>query len=314
MSDLTPNILRFGTRGSDLALWQTKHVMALLKHTLPDLQVEYEIIKTRGDQVLDTPLPLVGGKGVFTAELESALYDKRIDAAVHSLKDLPTDQPAGLSIAAILQRTNPADVLISRKGYTLNTLPKGAKIGTSSYRRSAQLLLKRPDLKMLDIRGNIDTRIRKALAADSEYDAIVLAYAGLERIGQTQVINQALDLDDMLPAPGQGAIAVQTRNEAAILRVMGLIHHLETAIAVTAERAFLAGLGGGCSVPVAAYAHWEADQLILRGRVCSQDGAQRVEINTSGHANDVNAAYALGTSLAHEALEKGVRALMSSTI
>ncbi|MBZ0274744.1 MAG: hydroxymethylbilane synthase, partial [Anaerolineae bacterium] len=191
--------LRFGTRGSDLALWQTRYVMALLKEAQPSLEVEYEIIRTRGDQVLDTPLPLVGGKGVFTAELEAALHEKRVDCAVHSLKDLPTEQPDGLTIGAIPVRANPADALISRAGYTLATLPQGARVGTSSTRRAAQLLHKRPDLQLLDIRGNVDTRIRKALAVDGDYDAIVLAYAGLDRLGFTDVVSQILDFDDMLP-------------------------------------------------------------------------------------------------------------------
>jgi hydroxymethylbilane synthase len=302
--------LRFGTRGSALALWQTRHVMALLTAAQPALQVEYEIISTRGDHLLDTPLPLVGGKGVFTAELEAALYEKGIDCAVHSLKDLPTDQPDGLVIGAVPARANPADVLISRAGYTLATLPEGASVGTSSTRRAAQLLHERPDLKLLDIRGNVDTRIRKALASDSPYDAIVLAYAGLERLGQLSVVTQALEFDDMLPAPGQGAIAVQTRDDPALVQTLAPIHHLETAVAVTAERAFLAGLGGGCSLPVAAYAYQKDSQLTLRGRVCSPDGAQQIDVRAAEHADSVQMAQALGTALAQQALEKGAKALM----
>jgi hydroxymethylbilane synthase len=305
-----PKILRFGTRGSDLALWQTQYVMARLKEAHPALQLEYEIIKTRGDQILDTPLPLVGGKGVFTAELEAALHEKRIDCAVHSLKDLPTEQPDGLVIGALPIRANPADVLISRQGYTLATLPSGAVVGTSSYRRAAQLCHKRPDLAMLDIRGNVDTRIRKALAADSPYDAIVLAYAGLERLGRTEVVTQVLDIAEMLPAPGQGAIAVQTRDDAALLNMLAPIHHLDTALAVTAERAFLAGLGGGCSVPIAAHAHLEAGRLTLHGRVCSLDGLRQLEVNVSAPADDLPAAHHLGTLLAQSALNKGAKELM----
>jgi hydroxymethylbilane synthase len=302
--------LRFGTRGSDLALWQTKHVMALLEAGQSSLHVEYEIIKTRGDHILDTPLPLVGGKGVFTAELEAALYEKRIDCAVHSLKDLPTEQPDGLVIGAMPGRANPGDVLISRDGYTIATLPKGAAVGTSSYRRAAQLLHKRPDLKILDIRGNVDTRIRKALAADGDYDAIVLAYAGLERLGHIDVVTQVLDFDTMLPAPGQGAIAVQTRDDPALLQTLSPIHHVHTALAVTAERAFLAGLGGGCSVPVAAYAHWEDGRLILRGRVCSPDGTQQIDVNATADVQDRYAAHDLGMILAYDTLEKGAKSLM----
>jgi hydroxymethylbilane synthase len=304
--------LRFGTRGSDLALWQTRYVMGLLQQAQPSLQTEYEIIKTRGDQILDTPLPLVGGKGVFTAELEAALHDKRIDCAVHSLKDLPTEPPAGLVIGAIPTRANPADVMVSREGYTLATLPEGAKVGTSSTRRAAQLLYKRPDLKLIDIRGNVDTRVRKALAIEGDYDAILLAYAGLERLGHLEVISQALDLDDMLPAPGQGAIAVQTRDEAALIETLHPIHHRETALAVTAERAFLAGLGGGCSVPVAAYARFEDHRLILRGRVNAPDGSRQVDVSIMASVGDESDAYAAGTTLAQTALDQGAKQLMEA--
>lgn len=302
--------LRFGTRGSDLALWQTKHVMTLLQAAQLALQVEYEIIKTRGDEILDIPLPLVGGKGVFTAELETALHQKRIDCAVHSLKDLPTEQPKGLVIGAVPTRANPADVLISRNGYTLTTLPQGAVVGTSSYRRAAQLLCQRPDLQIRDIRGNVDTRIRKALAVDGGYDAILLAYAGLERLGHTDVITQVLDFDTMLPAPGQGAIAVQTRDDPMLLQTLLPIHHVPTAFAVTAERVFLAGLGGGCSVPVAAYARTEGTRLILRGRVCSLDGKQQIDVSATADVQNVQSAHVLGMSLAEDALNKGAKVLM----
>jgi hydroxymethylbilane synthase len=312
MSMVTQTI-RFGTRGSDLALWQTQHVITLLKAAQPDLQVAYEIIQTRGDHMLDTPLPLIGGKGVFTTELETALDEKRIDCAVHSLKDLPTEQPEGSVIGAIPTRANPADVLISRQGYTLATLPHGATIGTSSYRRAAQLLHKRPDLQIRDIRGNVDTRIRKALTAhegDEGYDAIVLAYAGLERLGHTDVITQVLDFDTILPAPGQGAIAVQTRDDSMLLQTLLPIHHVPTALTVIAERAFLAGLGGGCSVPVAAYAQWEDTRLILRGRVCSLDGKQQIDVGATTDVQNVQAAHVLGMALAEESLAKGAKAMM----
>ncbi len=308
--NMTLSSLRFGTRGSDLALWQTTHVMSLLQAAIPTLNVAYEIIKTRGDHVLDTPLPLMGGKGVFTAELETDLHNKRIDCAVHSLKDLPTENPAGLVISAIAARANPADVLVSRKGYTLATLPDGARIGTSSTRRAAQLLHQRPDLHFLDIRGNVDTRIRKALAPETEYDAIVLAYAGLERLGRIDVVSETFTFDDMLPAPGQGAIAVQSRDETAILETLASIHHLETALAVSAERAFLAGLGGGCSIPVAANAHWHDQQLVLRGRVSAPDGSQQIDVVITAPAHDLSSAYQAGFSLAQEALAQGAKALM----
>jgi hydroxymethylbilane synthase len=309
MSIVTKTI-RFGTRGSELALWQTQHVMSLLQAAQPTLQVAYEIIRTRGDHILDTPLPLVGGKGIFTAELEVALHEKRIDCAVHSLKDLPTEQPDSLVIGALPIRANPADVLISRNGYTLTTLPQGAVIGTSSYRRSAQLLHQRPDLQIRDIRGNVDTRIRKALATDGGYDAIVLAYAGLERLGHTNVITQVLDFDTMLPAPGQGAIAVQIRDEPALLQTLLPIHHSNTALAVTAERSFLAGLGGGCSVPVAAYAQWEDRRLTLRGRVNTPNGTQQIDVSATADVQNLQTAHGLGMTLAQNALDKGAKAMM----
>lgn len=302
--------IRFGTRGSDLALWQTRYVMGLLQAALPDTSVEYEIIKTRGDQVLDTPLPLIGGKGVFTAELESALHEKRIDCAVHSLKDLPTEPPAGLSISAIPPRENPADVLISRKDYTLETLPHGARVGTSSTRRAAQLLHRRPDLQMLDLRGNVNTRIRKALDPDGDYDAIILAFAGVERLGLTGVISEILDVETMLPAPGQGAIAAQTRDDPALLAAFAHINHAPAALAVTAERAFLAGMGGGCSVPVAAFGRFDGAQLCLRGRITAPDGSRQIDLERSASVETMRAASALGTALAQDALEKGGRGLL----
>lgn len=304
------SLIRFGTRGSDLALWQTRHVMALLQNALPDTSVEYEIISTRGDQVLDTPLPLIGGKGVFTAELESALYAKRIDCAVHSLKDLPTEPPAGLVIGAIPPRENPADVLISRDGYTLGTLPRGARIGTSSTRRAAQLLHRRPDLKMLDLRGNVNTRICKALDPNGDYDAIILAYAGVERLNMGGVISQVLDVEIMLPAPGQGAIAAQTRDDPALLDAFARINDAPAALAVTAERAFLAGMGGGCSVPVAAYARFDGASLHLRGRITAPDGSRQIDVDRSAPVEDMRAAFELGTALAQLALEKGARELL----
>jgi hydroxymethylbilane synthase len=302
--------IRFGTRGSDLALWQTRHVMGLLQAALPDTSVEYEIIKTRGDQVLDTPLPLIGGKGVFTAELESALREKRIDCAVHSLKDLPTEQPAGLGIGAIPPRENPADVLISCKEYTLGSLPRGARVGTSSTRRAAQLLHRRPDLKMIDLRGNVNTRIRKALASGGDYDAIILAYAGVERLNMSGVISQVLDLEIMLPAPGQGAIAAQIRDDPALLDVFAQINDAPAALAVTAERAFLAGMGGGCSVPVAAYARWMGERLHLRGRITAPDGSRQIDVEMTQPVRDMRDASELGAALAHDALEKGARELL----
>lgn len=300
-------VIHLGSRQSELALWQTHYVRDLLQATWPDLALEVVTFDTRGDKVLDTPLPLIGGKGLFTAELEAALRDGSIDAAVHSLKDLPTETPGGLGLGAIPPRANPADVLVSRRNFTLDTLPMGAAIGTSSRRRAAQLLALRPDLRILDIRGNVPTRIRKAIDPAGPYDAVVLAKAGLARLERLDVVSQELDLNQMLPAPGQGALAVQCRDEPDSLSLLQPLDDEPTRTAVTAERAFLAGLGGGCSVPIAAYAVVVGDQLQLQGRVSAVHGMQQIDVQTSG--DPANAAQ-LGAELAREALERGAADLL----
>jgi hydroxymethylbilane synthase len=302
-------IIRIGTRASALARWQTDYVAALLKRAWQDLTVEPVIITTRGDKVLDTPLPLIGGKGVFTAELEAALLNGEIDLAVHSLKDLPTEDTPGLIVGAIPERGSPNDALISRNRHTLETLPTGAAVGTSSRRRSAQILHRRPDLRVLDIRGNVDTRIRKALDFEGQYDAILLALAGLERLGQTSVISQIVALEDVLPAPGQGALAVQCRDETDSRSLLAPINHPPTEIAVTAERAFLAALGSGCSLPVAAYSELSGDILNLRGRVNSVDGVAQIDVALIGSA-DLDSARKLGSNLARMALDQGAARLL----
>lgn len=302
-----PDIIRLGTRGSDLARWQTEHVAERLRAAWPGLETQIIVLSTRGDRVLDTPLPLLGGKGAFTAELEAALSERRIDVAVHSLKDLPTEDAAGLTIGAILERADPADVLVTRSGLQLDQLPQGATIGTSSRRRAAQLLHRHPSLRMLDIRGNVDTRLRKALDSAGPYDGVLFARAGLERLGLLDPHWQQLDFDVMLPAPGQGALAVQCRAEEATQRLLAALDHMTTRACVTAERAFLAGLGGGCSIPVAAYAVLENGQLHLHGRVSGVDGRDQVDVRGVGTAND---AVGLGAQLAAEALALGAERLL----
>ncbi|MFZ4816772.1 MAG: hydroxymethylbilane synthase [Phototrophicaceae bacterium] len=303
-------LIRFGTRGSLLARWQTDYVIGLLEAAVPYIVCKVEVFSTRGDQVLETPLPLIGGKGVFTAELEAALHEGRIDCAVHSLKDLPTESPDGLTLGAILTRENPADVLVSRHHLPLDALPQGATIGTSSPRRAAQLLTLRPDVTLKDIRGNVDTRIRKALDPNGGYDAIVLAYAGVSRLGHLDAITQVLPLDVMLPAPGQGAIAVQCRADDAVSWLLEAIHDPLTAACVAAERAFLAGLGGGCSVPVAAYAAFDGEILTLRGRVLNPDGTRQFDKVLVGEGfipyRRIDDYTALGVKLAQQALNAGV--------
>lgn len=303
--------IRFGTRGSALALWQTRYVMAELTAANATVTAAYEIYSTKGDRVIDVPLPQVGGKGLFTAELEAALHAGDIDCAVHSLKDLPTEQPAGLALGAIMPRADARDVLISRSGMTLLELPQGAVIGTSSHRRGAQLKAIRPDIQLADIRGNVDTRIKKALDSDGQYDAIMLASAGLDRLAFVDVITERLSPEIMLPAPGQGAVAVQMRSEWDGIAHFTALHCVDTALCVTAERAFLAGLGGGCSVPVAAYAVVTNGAVEATGRVCALDGSTVITVATQGTCETLADAAVLGATLAEMALAQGAATLLA---
>lgn len=303
------DLIRIGTRRSALARWQTDYVAQRLQAAWPDVGVEIEVIVTQGDRIQDTPLPLMGGKGVFTAELEQALHSGSIDLAVHSLKDLPTENPVGLTIGATPERATVNDALISRSGYSFQALPHGAAVGTSSRRRAAQLLALRPDLRMVDIRGNVDTRIRKALDSDGEYDAILLAAAGLERLDLMHVVEELIGLQDLLPAPGQAALGIQCRDDADSLSLLAPLNHLPTQIAVTAERAFLAGLGGGCSLPIAAYALEKNNQLTLHGRVCAPNGSAQIDVHGACPLT-LEDAFLLGQSMAQEALAQGAAALV----
>lgn len=262
------NTLILGTRGSDLALAQTRIVMEKLRAAHPRLAVEMRIIRTTGDRRLDVSLASPGPleKGLFTKELEEALLGREIDAAVHSLKDLPTEQPAGLAIGAILERADPSDVLVSKREGGLAALPQGACVATSSPRRRAQLLRLRPDVKVVEIRGNVPTRLRKLSEAPA-MDGLLLAKAGLDRLG-TGVVPEGLFVavvPEILPAPGQGAIAVECRdNDTETLGALQVLHHEDTARCVTEERRLLQGLGGGCSLPFAALAVVENGELRVR--------------------------------------------------
>jgi len=297
----------FATRPSALARWQTSHVIRLLQAAHPELECHELVITTRGDRVLDRPLPEIGGKGLFTSELENALLSGEVHAAVHSLKDLPVEDTAGIVVAAIPERESAYDVLVSTE-YTLSNLPEFARVGTCSLRRSAQLLAHRPDLTILPLRGNVDTRVRKLL--NGEYDAIVLAYAGLARLGLQSHITETFTLDVMLPAPGQGALAVQCRaDDVDTLKVLEVIHDPLTAAAVKAERAFLAGLGGGCSLPVAAFAEKNNGSIILTGAVISADGKQSIRLS----AVDEDP-YQLGERLAGLVLERGAADLLRASV
>lgn len=307
-----PATIRIGARGSELSRWQADHVARLLLAAYPSLTIEMVPIETSGDRLLDTPLPMLGGKGAFTAELEAALLGGQIDLAVHSLKDLPTKQNPGLAIGAIMRRDSVVDALVSRDGRMLASLPPGATVGTSSLRRSAQIRRARSDLKPVSIRGNVGTRLRKVFDPDYGYDAIVLARAGLERLGRLDVITEELSLDMMLPAPGQGALAVQCRDDPDMIAFLRPIHHATTALATAAERSFLSALGAGCSAPVAALAWLARSELWLHGRVLAHDGGNYVDVHLRAGAPDIAAAAALGRRAAERALARGADSLLKA--
>ncbi|MBE0408673.1 MAG: hydroxymethylbilane synthase [Anaerolineales bacterium] len=291
--------LIFATRPSSLARWQTTSVIRELRRHWQDIDFQEVIITTQGDRNLDSALPEIGGKGLFTQELESALLAGRVHAAVHSLKDLPTEIVPELEIAALPVRAEPGDVLISPSGLTLEELPAGAIVGTSSNRRRAQILAYRPDLEIKPIRGNIDTRIRKVQAGG--YDAIILAAAGVIRLGLQKHISQCLPMEIMLPAPGQGALAVQCRSgDEQAIRLLQVIDHIDTALAVSAERAFLSALGGGCSLPVGALAQVDGGVITLQGVVVSLDGKHLLRLSSSGRDPIM-----VGNSLAQDFLDRG---------
>ena len=300
--------LVIGSRGSKLALWQAEHVQSQLQATDPELKVHIEIIKTTGDVKTD-PLTVIGGKGVFTKELEDALLDGRINLAVHSLKDLPTILPDSLTIAAICKREDPRDALVVRDAQpisSLRDLPDEAVVGTSSQRRIAQLKAICPRVRVKDLRGNVDTRLRKL--DEGQYDALILASAGLRRLGLSDRINFAIPPAEMLPAVGQGAIAVETRadNEAAI-HAVGKLQHDQTRVACVAERALLRSLGGGCQLPIAAHAVVNETTLRLEALVASPDGARIVRGTISGSTAN---ASELGANLADKLRADGADAIL----
>jgi hydroxymethylbilane synthase len=302
--------LRIGTRHSPLALWQSNFILEQLQQIHPSRVIELLHFTTQGDRILDKPLPEIGGKGLFTLELEEALSRGEIDMAVHSLKDLPTEMAAAFVIGAIPQRANPFDALITRGGILLDELPSGAVIGTSSLRRAAQLKAYRPDLQSQAIRGNVETRLRKVLDGDGMYAATVLARAGLERLGKQDVITQLLDVSLMLPAPGQGAIAVQCRvDDPDTLTALAPLDHPETCACVSAERAFLQELEAGCSLPVSAYATISDQGIHLIGRVNSLDGQQTITVE--GHAALAESTL-LAVRLAQEALGQGAADILAT--
>ena len=301
--------LRVGTRASALARWQTTRVSDALER-LTGVPSHPIVISTAGDRALDIPLPALGGKGAFTEELEQALRDGRIDFAVHSLKDLPVVDPAGITVAAILSRDDPRDVVVARHAGSLAELPSGAVVGTSSNRRMAQIAALRPDVTIRPLRGNVDTRVRKAL--EGEYDAIVIAAAGVHRLGLTSHITEYLPFHQMLPAPGQGALAVQCRaDDDAVRTLLMVLDDPAVRVPTTAERAFLSDLGGGCAAPIAALGEsFEGEgcrQLRLTGLVASLDGRRVVRATLEG---EWNGGEALAQALADRVTAGGARALL----
>jgi hydroxymethylbilane synthase len=303
---LTSKALYIGTRGSLLALTQSEWVKAELERQWQKCRVELKIIKTTGDKILDVPLAKVGGKGLFVKELEDALLEGAVDLAVHSIKDVPADLPLGLEIGAIPRREDPRDVLVSRTGKGLASLPPNARVGTSSLRRAAQLKSLRPDIEIENLRGNLDTRLRKL--QEGLYDAIVLAAAGIHRMGWNDRITTYLNPTEFLPAIGQGALGIEIRSEdKAVRELIASLHDPETAVAVQAERSLLRGLEGGCQVPIAGYARVLDGQVELTGLVASLDGKRIVSLTRSASCDQ---AESLGRNLARELLDAGARTIL----
>lgn len=290
-----------GTRSSKLALWQADYVMECLQKKYPELHVEKKLMTTKGDKILDAPLAKIGGKGLFTKELEQDMLAGGIDIAVHSLKDMPTEVPDGLIITAITKRYDPGDAFVSNKVASLAELPQGAVVGTSSLRRKAQLLHARPDLEIRDLRGNVNTRLRKLDAG--EYDAAVLAVAGLRRLGFGGRITEVLPKSMILPAVGQGALAIEAREDDAETReLVAFLNDEATVACAKAERAFLARVEGGCQVPVGVYATPEDGGLHVEAVIASLDGRRLYRDHVSGQVKD---AEPLGTRLADKLLDMG---------
>jgi len=299
--------LRIGTRGSLLAKWQAENVRKQL-FALAGVDAEIIIIKTAGDKLQAAPLTEIGGKGIFIKELEEALLDESIDLAVHSVKDIPTDTPSRLCFPAVCKRADVRDCLVSANGVTLANLRQGARIGTGSLRRQAQLLHVRPDLDFRDLRGNVDTRLRKV--DSGEYEAILLAKAGLDRLGLSQRIAETLSTDVCMPAVGQGAIAVETRlKDGEIADVVGKLDDLETRTAIIAERALLAAMQGGCQVPLGAWARMERGELVMEACVCSVDGRRYIKERASGAAEH---AATLGETLARQLMDAGAMEILEA--
>ena len=299
--------IKIGTRGSKLALWQANWVKSVLEEKFPPQTIELIIIKTQGDKILDVPLARVGGKGLFVKEIEQALLTRQIDIAVHSMKDMPAEIPDGLCIGAVPERENPSDVFISQSGLGFDEIDSGSIIGTSSLRRGAQLRHARPDMVIQPLRGNLDTRLKKL--ETENYDAIVLAAAGVKRLNFEHKISEYLNPDIVLPAIGQGALCIEIRNDdSTVGPLVESLDHAPTRIAVKGERAFLNRLEGGCQVPIAGHGKISQDQFILTGLVAEVDGSQLIKAEMSG---PMDSSEAIGIDLAEELLAKGADKILT---
>lgn len=299
--------LKIATRKSPLALWQAEHVSARLREAHPGLEVELVRMVTQGDKILDTPLAKVGGKGLFVKELEVGLLEGNADIAVHSIKDVPVEFPDGLHMPVILDREDPRDAFVSNTYKSFAELPQGACVGTSSLRRQTQLLAKRPDLIIKDLRGNVGTRLGKL--DNGDYDAIILASAGLTRLELSERITEYLDTDISLPAIGQGAIGIECRqNDAEVEQLIAVLNHDDTATRVRAERAMNHRLEGGCQVPIGGHATLNDSALTIRGLVARSDGSEIVSGSVSGHRDE---AEKLGIELADDLLSRGAKAILA---
>ncbi|HOS77329.1 MAG TPA: hydroxymethylbilane synthase [Syntrophales bacterium] len=297
-----------GTRGSQLALTQTNAVATEIRKRHPALTVEVQAIRTKGDIMQDVSLAKIGGKGLFVKEIEEALVRGEIDLAVHSMKDVPVELPAGLAIGIVTRREDPRDVLVSRDRLKLEALPEGARLGTGSLRRGFQLRNILPDVEIVSLRGNLDTRIRRV--GTEGLDGVILAAAGIRRMGWVERVSQFIPVEVLLPAIGQGVLGIEHRSDdRELLEALAFLHDRETALAVTAERAFLADLGGGCQLPVAAYARLRGPELVLRGLVGSLDGRAMIRDEVRGAADD---GATLGRRLASTILDRGGRAILET--
>jgi len=298
--------IRIATRKSPLAMWQAEHVAAALKAAHPGLEVEILGMSTQGDKILDTPLAKIGGKGLFVKELEARMLEGDADIAVHSMKDVPVELPEGLHLAVIMEREDPTDAFVSNKFTSLDELPEGAVVGTSSLRRQCQLSDRRPDLEIKSLRGNVNTRLQKL--DDGEYDAIILASAGLIRLGFADRIRHSLDTEDSLPAIGQGAVGIECRSDdPRVNALLAPLHHKDTADRVTAERAMNARLEGGCQVPIGGHAILEGDEIFMRGLVGTVDGSEVIRAEIRGSREQ---AAELGVVVAEELLAHGADTIL----